>query len=117
MVPDPAVFETRMGATANSMGEFQFSQMKPGRYFVTTQISSVLGGSRDVYAGSVQGAYGSANVYRAESYTFGAEKEMSEYIDVRNDGDVVKVTLQPSISVNPFRCGLTGSLLGCRQLP
>lgn len=117
MVPDPAVFEARMEATANSMGEFQFSQMKPGRYLVTTQISALLGGSRDVYAGSVQGAYGSADVYRAESYTFGAENELSEYIDVRNDGDVVKVTLQPSVSANPFRRGLTGSLLGCRQLP
>lgn len=117
VVPDPDAIATRMVATANSKGEFQFSQMKPGRYFVLTTISALLGGTHDVYAGRVDGTYGSANVYRSEGYTFGAENELSEFVDVGRDGDVVKVTLQPPISANPFRHGLRGSILGCHELP
>ena len=117
VVPDPEAVATRMEATANSKGEFQFSQMKPGRYFLVTVLSVVLGGSRDVYAGRVEGAYSSANVYTTEDYTFDAANELSEFVEVRNDGDLVKVTLQPPITANPFHRGLGGSILGCRQLP
>jgi hypothetical protein len=117
VVPEPEALATRMEATANTRGEFQFSQMKPGRYFLVTTLSAVLGGSRDVHVGRVQGTYSSADVYAAESYTFDASNELSEFVEIRRDGDVVKVTLQPPISANPFRRGLRGSLLGCHGLP
>lgn len=116
VVPDPEAIATRMVAKANGRGEFQFSKMKPGRYFIMTRISALLAGSRDVYAGRVDTGYGSANVYRQESYTVGAQNELSEYVNVRKDGDVVKVTLQPPITANPFHRGLSGSLLGCHEL-
>lgn len=117
VVPEPDALATRMVAKANAKGEFQFSRMKPGRYFVMTTVSALLGGSRDVYAGRVDTNYGSANVYTKEDYTVGAENELSEFVNVRNDGDTVKVTLQPPVSANPFRKGLGGSILGCHRLP
>lgn len=117
VVPDPAALTTRMEATANERGEFQFSQMKPGRYYLTTRIAAAFSGTRDVYAGRVEDGFGAANVYRSEGFTVDAASELGEFVDVRRDGDVVKVTLQPPVSMNPFRKGMGGSILGCRQLP
>lgn len=117
LVPEPEALSTRMEATANAKGEFQFSQMKPGRYFLLTSISALLGGTHDVYAGRVENNYASANVYRAEEYTFDDASQLSQFVDVRRDGDVVKVTLQPPITPNPFHHGLRGSILGCHALP
>lgn len=116
VVPDPAMLEARMEATANAQGEFQFSQMKPGRYFLMTSVAARFTGTRDVYAGRVEDGYGGANVYRSEGFSVDAGSELSEFVEVRSDGDVVKVTLQPPVSANPFRRGMRGSILGCRQL-
>ncbi|GAB2508758.1 hypothetical protein [Lysobacter humi (ex Lee et al. 2017)] len=116
VVPDPAVLETRMEATANERGEFQFSQMKPGRYLLVTRLDAMFSGDRDVYAGRVESGSASANVYRTEGYTFSAADELSKFVEIGRDGEVVKVTLQPSVSANPFRRGMGGSILGCRQL-
>lgn len=116
VVPDPGVIETRMEATANERGEFQFSQMKPGRYLIVTRLDAMFGGTHDVYAGRVESGSASANVYRSEGYTFSAADELSRFVEIGQDGDVVKVTLQPPVSANPFRRGMRGSILGCRQL-
>ena len=115
VVPDPAMLEVRMEAVANERGEFQFSQMRPGRYYVVTTVGATFAGTHDVYAGRVENGFGSANVYRAEGFTFSDDDQLGEFVEIGRDGDVVKVTLQPPISANPFRRGMRGSILGCRQ--
>lgn len=117
VVPLEAALRTRMEATANELGQFQFSKMKPGRYFLITSVSAVLGGTRDVYAGQVSNGYATANVYRAQDYSFDSASEMTKYVDVKSDGDTVKVTLQPPITANPFHKGMAGALFGCTKLP
>ncbi|MFZ5656384.1 MAG: hypothetical protein ACOY37_04895 [Pseudomonadota bacterium] len=116
VVPNPALFEVRMEAVANERGEFQFSQMRPGRYYVVTTLGATFTGTRDVYAGRVENGFGSANVYRSEGYTFTDEDQLGKFVEIGRDGEVVKVTLQPPVSANPFRRGMGGSILGCRQI-
>lgn len=116
VITDPQAVATRMEAKPNDRGEFQFSQMKPGRYYLLTTISAIFGGSHDVYAGRVSTDFGSAAVYTNQNFTFTSGNAIGKFVDVQDDGDRIKVTLQPRIS--PFRqAGLAGSILGCRKLP
>ena len=118
VLTDPDMVFARMEAKPNENGEFQFSKMKPGRYFLMTSISAILGGSRDVYAGHVTTGYGSANVYTTQNFSYGSDGEITRFVEVRKDGDKVKVTMQPSISINPLTAqrGLGGSIFGCSKL-
>ncbi|MCP1373264.1 hypothetical protein [Dyella lutea] len=111
---DPEMASVRMVAKPNDNGEFQFSQMKPGKYYLVTSISALLGGSRDVYAGTVTTGYGSADVYTSQDFSYGSEGQIERFVKVRKDGAEVKVTMQPPIS--PFsHAGLGGSILGCSK--
>lgn len=117
VTPDPDALKIRMVAKADSEGRFQFSKMKPGRYYLTAGISGLFGGSRDVQVGRVEDAYGGANVYAKQDYTFDAASTVAKFVTVSNDGDIVDVTLQPPITANPFHRGMSGSILGCHRLP
>jgi hypothetical protein len=115
VLTDPDLVVARMEAKPNENGEFQFSQMKLGRYYLVTSISALLGGSRDVYAGHVDTDYGSGNVYTSQNFSFGSDAGIERIVDVKKDGDTVKVTIQPPIS--PFNHSrLGGSILGCSKL-
>lgn len=114
VLTDPDLVVARMEAKPNENGEFQFSRMKLGRYYLVTSISAVLGGSRDVYAGHVDTDYGSGNVYTSQNFSYGSDAGIERIVDVKKDGDTVKVTMQPHIS--PFNhSGLGGSILGCSK--
>ena len=115
IVPEPEALSTRMVAKADAEGRFQFSRMKPGRYYLTTTIAGLFGGTRDVQVGRVEDAYGGANVYAKQDYTGGAESAIGKFVTVR-DGETISVTLQPPISANPFHRGMRGSILGCHRL-
>lgn len=117
IVRDPDVLEVRMVAKTDAKGHFQFSRMKPGRYYLMTTISGLFGATRDVQVGRVEDAYGGANVYAKQDYTFDASSTIGKFVTVGRDGDVVDVTLQPPITANPFHRGMSGSVLGCRRLP
>lgn len=116
VVADPALTEARMQAIADERGQFQFSQMRPGRYYVVTTLGATFTGTRDVYAGRVENGFGAANVYRQQAYSFSDQDQLGEYVEVGRDGEIVKLTLQPPVSANPFRRGMRGSILGCRQI-
>lgn len=113
---EPEALTTRMVAEADTEGRFQFSKMRPGRYYLTTTVTGVFGATRDVQVGRVESGFGSANVYAKQQYTYDAESTIGKFVTVKEDGEVVTVTLQPPISANPFRRGMHGSILGCRRL-
>lgn len=117
LVPEPDALTIRMVAKADSEGRFQFSRMKPGRYYLTTTIGGVFGATRDVQVGRVEDAFGGANVYAKQDYTFDAESSIGKFVSVGQDGEIVTVLMQPPISANPFRKGMRGSILGCHRLP
>ncbi|MFC5439892.1 hypothetical protein [Rhodanobacter ginsenosidimutans] len=114
VVTDPDLVVARMEAKPNENGEFQFSRMKLGEYYLVTSISAVLGGSRDVYAGHVDTDYGSGNVYTSQNFSFGSDAGIERIVEVKKDGDTVKVTMQPHISAFNHS-GLSGSILGCSK--
>lgn len=115
VLTDPDLVAARMEAKPNENGEFQFSQMKLGKYYLVTSISALLSGSRDVYAGHVDTGYGSANVYTSQNFNFGSDAGIERIVDVEKDGDTVKVTMQPPIS-RFGHSGLSGSIRGCSTL-
>lgn len=115
VMPDPAALTTRMEATTDDKGRFQFSRMKPGRYYLVTSIFAVLGESHDVRIGSVSGEFGSADVYKTENSSYDGGQELTKFVDVKSDGDTVNLTMQPPISANPLHRGLRGSVLGCHR--
>jgi hypothetical protein len=113
---DPDLVIARMEAKPNTDGEFQFSQMKPGRYYLSTSIEAMIGGSVDVYAGHVSTDYGSANVYTSQNFSYGSGTQIEKFVDVKKDGDTIKVTMQPPLVFSPFQqSGLSGALEGCRS--
>lgn len=114
VLTDPDLVVARMEAKPNENGEFQFSRMKLGKYYLVTSISALIGGSRDVYAGHVDTDYGSGNVYTNQNFSYGSDAGIERIVDVKKEGDTVKVTMQPHIS--PFNhSGLGGSILGCSK--
>lgn len=117
VAPEPEALKVMMTAKADARGRFQFSKMKPGRYYLMTTVGGTFGASRDVQIGRVEDNFGGANVYAKQDYTFDANSTIGKFVTVNDDGAVVDVRLQPPISANPFRRGMRGSILGCTQLP
>lgn len=107
---------TRMNGQANEKGEFQFSKMKPGKYYLMTTLSNTFMDQRQVKAGSYSGGIGgmSGDIYRMENYRTDYEDLLEEIVEIKRDGETVKVALTPRVSLKTG--GLAG-LFGCRRLP
>lgn len=114
---------TRMDAKTDHSGHFQFSKMKPGKYYLVTKVHANIQSTQNVYAGSVVDSAGGADVYRAETYSVPYADVFYKVVDISRDGDTVDVTLQPRVRVGlaairafGFKRGpsrASGTVLGC----
>ncbi|WEK34066.1 MAG: hypothetical protein P0Y53_16385 [Candidatus Pseudobacter hemicellulosilyticus] len=91
----PEAFRYRLEAVTNSEGKFTFPDMKPGKYFLTAIMDYSLSKSYDAYTGSGYNNYGGrTDYYERKQYFSNHAERLEEYVEVKSDGEVVKVTLK-----------------------
>ena len=96
----------RLEGSTNEDGQFQFSKLKPGKYFITSTLSASVHGSETVYDGTTDdGPFLTAH-YHTQYNNFNYDDILEKYVEVKRDGDVVD-----DVSVKPTGDGH----LGCRS--
>lgn len=90
-----AAFRYRLEAISNSVGKFTFPDMKPGKYFLTGNMSWSSTGSYNEHTGSSYGSYGTqADHYEKRYYTQNHEERLEKFVEVKKDGEIVEVKLK-----------------------
>jgi hypothetical protein len=94
----PQAIATRMDAMTNSQGQFQFSRMKLGSYYLLTTLSVAIGGVKDVDRGSAQtGANEITFYHELVPYTNHFDDVLDKYVDVKHEGETIDIVLTTHI--------------------
>ncbi|KRT14496.1 hypothetical protein ASU31_18900 [Pedobacter ginsenosidimutans] len=87
-------YRYRLEAITNSDGEFTFPDMLPGRYFLQGMLNYTLKGKYNQYTGSGYNGYGGrTDYYQQKDYAVDHEDRIEEFVEVKENGEVVKVKL------------------------
>lgn len=90
-----AAFKYRLEAITNSKGKFTFPDMKPGKYFLTGNLSWNSTKSYDEYTGSGYNNYGGqTDYYQRKHYTKSYEDRIETFVEVKKDGEIVEIKLK-----------------------
>lgn len=90
-----AAFRYRLEAISNSVGKFTFPDMKPGKYFLTGNMSWSSTGSYNEHTVTSYGSYGTqADHYEKRYYTQNHEERLEKFVEVKTDGEIVEVKLK-----------------------
>lgn len=88
---DPAVIAARMDGMTNAKGQFQFSRMKPGEYYLITTMQSAISGVQDISSG---GSYTGPNeitfFHTLVPYTNHYGDILDKYVNVKSDGSTLR---------------------------
>ncbi len=88
-------YRFRLEAITNSEGKFTFPEMKPGKYFLTAILDYSTGKSYNAYTGSGYNNYGGrTDYYEKRQYYTSHSERIEEFVEVKEDGEVVKVKLK-----------------------
>jgi hypothetical protein len=86
---DPTITAVRLEGRTNENGQFQFSKIKPGSYFVVADVHSTNTGTRDVYAGTgySSDAFGgfTTDYYKKQGYYVNYEDILYERVEVQGN--------------------------------
>jgi hypothetical protein len=86
---DPAITSVRLEGQTNENGQFQFSKIKPGIYFVVADVHSTNNGIRNVYAGTGYStdAFGgfTTDYYQKQGYYVNYEDILYERVEVQGN--------------------------------
>lgn len=95
---DPKAIATRMDGMSNPQGQFQFTRMKSGTYYIFTTLQSAINGVQDIDRGSQQTGQNEITFYHElVPYTNQYEDILQKYVDIKKDGDTVDITLTSHI--------------------
>jgi hypothetical protein len=87
-------YRFRLEAITNSEGKFTFPDMKPGKYFLTAVIDWTTGTTYDSYTGSGYDNYGGrTDYYQKKQYYTSHSERIEEFVEVKEDGEMVNVKL------------------------
>jgi hypothetical protein len=115
---DPQFLATRMEAMTNSKGQFQFSQMKPGKYYLLTEMRTAVSGSR-----TDEGLDGSGpqlvQTFSTEYFTNHYDDILDKFVTV-SDGQTLNIVLtgHPSLKTLFLPNDNNGwvGIVGCKGL-
>ncbi|MBS1606805.1 MAG: carboxypeptidase regulatory-like domain-containing protein [Bacteroidetes bacterium] len=92
---DPVAWRYRYEAITNSVGEFTFPGLKPGKYYLEAILPWNSTGYHDQYTGSGYDSYGgTTNYYQRQYYNIGHYDKLYEFVDIGGDGEMVKIKLK-----------------------
>lgn len=87
-------YRYRLEAITNSDGEFTFPDMKPGKYFLQGFLGYTHNGTYNEYTGSGYNNYGGqTDYYQQKSYSVDHEDRIEAFVEVNQDGEIVKIKL------------------------
>lgn len=90
----PDAWRYRLEAITNSVGEFTFPKMKPGKYYIQGVLNWYTQGVYNRYTGSGYDGYYTTNYYTPEYYTNDHADLLEKFIEVTSEGEVVEVKLK-----------------------
>lgn len=91
----PAFTRYRLTAVTNSVGEFTFPEMLPGKYFLMGDLPWYETGTYNKYTGSGYGSYGGqVDYYQRSNYRNDYNESLEKFVEIKSDGQVVEVKLK-----------------------
>lgn len=94
LVSEEAV-KYRIDTQTNGRAEFQFTEMKPGKYYIVALNEFTEYSSGSVYAGTARGSDGSsANIYRNQTYAADKKKRIEKIVAIDGEQQIEKVLLK-----------------------
>lgn len=108
VLQSPEVLKTSILTVADDEGRFQFTELKPGRYYLYAAFNFTQRDTENVYRGSASdGAY-TVNFYSPETVQYGGGGEIEKVVEVKKDGEVVRTSLtNKGVYASLFKCALT----------
>ncbi|WP_146093515.1 carboxypeptidase regulatory-like domain-containing protein [Xanthomonas hyacinthi] len=109
----PVAMQVRVDGMTNDKGQFQFSNLKPGKYYLLATMGLEIQGSTTKDLGtSFEGVNGRPTLttyYRKEKFTSRFDDALEKFVEIEAPGQTVKVTLSPK-SFFKGRAGIFGCL-------
>ncbi|WHO92929.1 hypothetical protein [Xanthomonas campestris] len=110
----PASMLIRLDGMTNEDGDFKFSKLKPGRYYVMTEMSTSFNRSDTRAVGTtfegVQGRPTLTTHYQTDNYTLNYNDTLEKFVEIKEQGETAKIKLTPkgyfSGSPGIFSCKL-----------
>ena len=87
-------YKYRLEAITNSDGEFTFPDMQPGKYFLQGLLDYTYKGTYNAYTGTGYNSYGGqTDYYQQKQYSKDIQDQIEEFVEVKENGEIVKVKL------------------------
>lgn len=83
-------FSYRLETYTDAYGRFTFEEMKPGKYFLQSFMTTAQNYTRDVEVGT--NSYGT-RYYQKENYSVSKNHRIEKFIEIKNNGEIVEVKL------------------------
>lgn len=87
-------FEMKLTCITNSVGEFVFPELKPGKYYIYGTLPWYQTGVTSEKTGYVSDAYGGADVYTKRNYRNNYEAKLHAIVELKKEGEVYKLKLK-----------------------
>jgi hypothetical protein len=91
---DPSAWRFRLEAITNSVGEFTFPDMKPGKYYLEAILPWSSSAYYDKYTGSGYDGWGTTNYYQRQYYNVGHYDKLWDFVEIKTDGEVITMKLK-----------------------
>ncbi len=88
------VYKMRIDTKTNNKGEFQFVDMKPGRYYVITLNAYTAYTSGTVRTGTVLSGVYSAGIYENRTYASDKKKLIDKIAEIKGENQTEKILLK-----------------------
>ncbi|UIR56774.1 hypothetical protein LZQ00_02900 [Sphingobacterium sp. SRCM116780] len=90
---NPDAWKNRLEVKTNEYGDFVFTKMKPGDYYLECYIPWQVNGYKDNYTGSDY----NTDYYQRGYYTHNYNDLIHEYVSIKKDGSIKKVSLSKRV--------------------
>lgn len=84
----------KLSAVTNSKGEFVFSRLKPGKYFVQLIFNFTERQTRRIYTGSNDDGEVITDYYEDRDFYTDHSDRLEKFIEIKSDGESQKITLK-----------------------
>lgn len=100
----PEAFAYHLETTTDEYGNFEFPQMKPGKYYLESTVDYVGVGKGSERIGTVisswYGYTSTTPVYENYYYNYDAQKKVNQLVEITEDGQLIDVKLRPKVFEN-----------------
>lgn len=108
VLQSPDVLETSIATVADDRGRFQFTELKPGRYYLYAAFEFTRASTQNVYRGTAYGGNTAVDLYSPGTVHHAGGGEIEKVVQVKKEGEVVRTSLtNKGVYATLFKCALT----------